>query len=131
MLTCGWPAKRSRKTGISRSSSSTAITRTSLLRDQFGQHARPRPDLEHDVSGGQISGGHDPGAVRRIYEEILSQAFLGMDAEGGEPLDHSSSSFKIVMNASCGISTEPIIFMRFLPAFCFSNSLRLRVMSPP
>ena len=35
------------------------------------------------------------------------------------------------MNASCGTSTWPSIFMRFLPAFCFSSSLRLRVMSPP
>ena len=29
------------------------------------------------------------------------------------------------------MSTLPIDFMRFLPAFCFSNSLRLREMSPP
>ena len=35
------------------------------------------------------------------------------------------------MNASCGTSTRPTIFMRFLPSFCFSSSLRLRVMSPP
>ena len=35
------------------------------------------------------------------------------------------------MNASWGTSTRPMDFMRFLPSFCFSNSLRLRVMSPP
>ena len=35
------------------------------------------------------------------------------------------------MKASWGISTEPTIFMRFLPAFCFSRSLRLRLTSPP
>ncbi len=35
------------------------------------------------------------------------------------------------MNASCGTSTRPTIFMRFLPSFCFSRSLRFRVMSPP
>ena len=29
-------------------------------------------------------------------------------------------------NASCGISTLPTFFMRFLPSFCFSRSLRLR-----
>ena len=34
-------------------------------------------------------------------------------------------------NASCGTSTAPTCFIRFLPAFCFSSSLRLRVMSPP
>ncbi len=35
------------------------------------------------------------------------------------------------MKASCGTSTRPIVFIRFLPSFCFSSSLRLRVMSPP
>ena len=30
-----------------------------------------------------------------------------------------------------GIMTLPTIFMRFLPFFCFSRSLRLREMSPP
>ncbi|VEP41698.1 Succinate-semialdehyde dehydrogenase (acetylating) [Tessaracoccus lapidicaptus] len=33
--------------------------------------------------------------------------------------------------ASWGTSTRPTIFIRFLPSFCFSSSLRLRVMSPP
>jgi len=35
------------------------------------------------------------------------------------------------MNASCGISTLPTLFMRRLPSRCFSSSLRFRVMSPP
>src|SRR5262249_25440831 len=34
-------------------------------------------------------------------------------------------------NASWGTSTVPICFIRRLPSFCFSRSLRLRVMSPP
>ena len=33
--------------------------------------------------------------------------------------------------ASCGTSTRPMVFIRFLPSFCLSSSLRLRVMSPP
>src|SRR5437868_6875279 len=33
--------------------------------------------------------------------------------------------------ASCGTSTRPMVFIRFLPSFCFSSSLRLREMSPP
>ena len=42
-----------------------------------------------------------------------------------------SRSLSTAMNASCGTSTEPSIFIRFLPAFWRSRSLRLRVMSPP
>jgi len=30
-----------------------------------------------------------------------------------------------------GMSTRPTRFIRFLPSFCFSISLRLRLMSPP
>ena len=45
------------------------------------------------------------------------------------PLAPSEDS--AAMNASWGTSTRPTIFMRFLPSFCFSNSLRLREMSPP
>ena len=48
-------------------------------------------------------------------------------------LNHSipQSIFNTARNASCGISTRPNCFMRFLPSFCFSSSFRLRVMSPP
>src|SRR5690242_7100275 len=42
-----------------------------------------------------------------------------------------SSSLSTAKNASCGTSTLPTAFMRFLPSFCFSSSLRLRLMSPP
>ncbi len=42
-----------------------------------------------------------------------------------------SPKFKIAKNASWGISTPPTCFMRFFPAFCFSNSFFLREMSPP
>ena len=39
--------------------------------------------------------------------------------------------FNTAMKASWGMPTLPNCFMRFLPSFCFSRSLRLRVMSPP
>ena len=42
-----------------------------------------------------------------------------------------SSTLRIAIKASCGTSTEPMAFMRFLPSFCFSSSLRLREISPP
>ncbi len=43
----------------------------------------------------------------------------------------SSSILRTLRKASCGTSTEPMAFIRFLPAFCFSRSLRLRETSPP
>src|SRR5690606_29639124 len=46
-------------------------------------------------------------------------------------LSADASEDSAAMKASCGTSTRPMVFMRFLPSFCFSSSLRLRVMSPP
>ena len=43
----------------------------------------------------------------------------------------SQSSLRAEMKTSPGTSTRPIDFIFFLPSFCFSSSLRLRVMSPP
>jgi len=43
----------------------------------------------------------------------------------------SSPTLSRARKASCGMSTRPMRFMRFLPSFCFSSSLRFRVMSPP
>ena len=42
-----------------------------------------------------------------------------------------TSEVSAAMKASCGTSTRPMDFMRFLPSFCFSSNLRLRLMSPP
>ena len=44
---------------------------------------------------------------------------------------YSSSIDKTDKKASCGTSTDPMAFIRFLPAFCFSRSLRFRETSPP
>jgi len=41
------------------------------------------------------------------------------------------STFSAAINASCGMSTLPNCRIFFLPSFCFSRSLRFRVMSPP
>ncbi len=45
--------------------------------------------------------------------------------------DYSSPTLRTARKASCGMSTLPIRFMRFLPSFCLSSSLRFRLMSPP
>jgi hypothetical protein len=49
----------------------------------------------------------------------------------GERNERQSSSLRALMKTSPGTSTRPIDFIFFLPSFCFSSSLRLRVMSPP
>jgi|SRR6516164_9765752 len=52
----------------------------------------------------------------------------GASVEGRSQLSLTRSTAR---KASCGMSTRPMRFMRFFPSFCFSNSFRLRVMSPP
>ncbi len=52
-----------------------------------------------------------------------------LSARGRKRRRHSTCS--TARNASWGISTAPTCFMRFFPSFCFSRSLRFRVMSPP
>ena len=71
-----------------------------------------------------LDGAHVPGAdvARKGSEHQRSQDLHEL---------HQSSTCKMARNASWGTSTEPICFMRFLPAFCFSRSLRLRLTSPP
>ncbi len=64
-------------------------------------------------------------------EERRGEALRGMLELRADPHGASSPARSTARKASCGISTWPTIFMRFLPAFCFSSSLRLRVMSPP
>jgi hypothetical protein len=48
-----------------------------------------------------------------------------------QPRRRQASIFSAARNADWGISTLPNWRMRFLPSFCFSSSLRLRLMSPP
>ena len=58
-------------------------------------------------------------------------ATSAMSSQLSPPCIYLPSTCRMARNASCGISTEPTCFMRFLPAFCFSSSFFLRVMSPP
>ncbi len=44
---------------------------------------------------------------------------------------YSSLLRSTARKAFWGMATEPTIFIFRLPSFCFSSSLRLRVMSPP
>ena len=53
------------------------------------------------------------------------------ESSGSQPASRYSSTRSTARKASCGMSTRPTRFIRFLPSFCFSRSFRLREMSPP
>ena len=59
-------------------------------------------------------------AERQVHVEVAGAGHL-----------RSLSRLRTARNASCGTSTPPTCFIRFLPFFCFSSSFRLREMSPP
>ena len=62
------------------------------------------------------------------FRLIISNA---INASPGLAGDYSSPTLSTARKASCGISTLPMRFIRFFPSFCFSSSLRLRLISPP
>jgi phosphatidylethanolamine-binding protein (PEBP) family uncharacterized protein len=69
-----------------------------------------------------------PGEPRRA---LSARALAPTRVDGGRQRATHTSTFSAAMNASCGMSTLPNWRMRFLPSFCLSKSLRLRVTSPP
>lgn len=56
---------------------------------------------------------------------------MGESDGGASGHIYSAPVSRMAMKALCGMSTEPMLFMRFFPSFCLAHSLRLRVMSPP
>jgi hypothetical protein len=73
---------------------------------------------------------HLAGAGRSHEGRIVPQAQVATKPEDDRRRLYSSNR-RASMKASWGTSTRPMFFMRFLPSFCFSRSLRLRLMSPP
>src|SRR5713226_8843302 len=75
--------------------------------------------------------------VQKVYSRRLEGAITERRTSVGTAPSkyHSSSPVEVTLRtarkASWGMSTWPTRFMRFFPSFCFSRSLRLRVMSPP
>ena len=87
--------------------------------------AGPRPGGDR----GRPVGGHRRGAGRQLseYHSILDCGQKSCSRGS----TRQSSSLSAETKASWGTSTRPMFFIFFFPSFCFSSSLRLRVMSPP
>ena len=92
------------------------------------------------IGDGQLGGGglgRRGAAEQREQDEEEREQGSGHQGKGtparGASSGHerSSPSSRTARKASCGISTRPTCFMRFLPSFWRSSSLRLRVISPP
>lgn len=79
--------------------------------------ARPHRNAEAPAPGNQGAGARDAERSRTASYFFFPVAESSLDSTA--------------MKASWGTSTEPTIFIRFLPSFCFSSSFRLREMSPP
>ena len=89
------------------------------------EHDRQQPAVPGnlvEVAGSAVRRGDELGLAIAFFPLVGGGALLG--------LVHPST-LSTARNASCGISTDPTDFMRFLPSFCFSSSLRFREMSPP
>gem|GEM_PF-5543590 len=100
-----------------------------------GGHAVHAPVDEDPELGIQIPLGDDV-VLQAVPRWAIGSGRVRQDhgrtlPSGHRPSHAHSATFKTLRNASCGSSTEPICFIRFLPSFCFSRSLRLRVTSPP
>ena len=98
------------------------LPRASQIRGQLARAPRERLRAAHEdgAFGGLARTTLAPGVARHGLVHMPTH-FLPV----------GTSEVRAAMNASCGTSTRPIDFMRFLPSFCFSSSLRLRLMSPP
>jgi hypothetical protein len=97
------------------------------------------PD-DRDENGRHPAAGTDPLPVGcRPWSRPAGVRVCHVRAAGEPAGDHflpgalpsAESEESAAMKASCGTSTRPTIFIRFLPSFCFSSSLRFRLMSPP
>ena len=90
---------------------------------------RPRPLGQRRVAEAAHLVASGPRQVEAVPHRRVADARVDEDDHFlPSPSPESSSTAR---NASWGTSMRPTCFMRFLPSFCLSRSLRLRVMSPP
>ena len=80
--------------------------------------------------GAVVAGVADDGDEVAVAAPVRAERQVHVEVAGAGHL-RSLSRLRTARNASCGTSTPPTCFIRFLPFFCFSSSFRLREMSPP
>ena len=116
---------------------------TRAAHDAFRQRGAAAGRARRRSSGRRRRHRLGAGDAERALERADARVAVGRRAERRSVRTRSASRapprylfagsfrFSTARNASCGTSTPPTLFIRFLPFFCFSSSLRLRVMSPP
>ena len=95
---------------------------------------QPRPDVRDEHAGEEQAGrcsDAGSGTSRTDASSVRRDRPDRAVPTGQNAVAVQSSSRRAEMNTSPGTSTRPIDFIFFLPSFCRSRSLRLRVMSPP
>ena len=94
-----------------------------------GADDAPETDLSPVATG--LSASADDARRLAAAFRVLDLSLHVMLEEARRAGAQLSPIFRASMKAACGMSTLPNWRMRFLPSFCFSSSLRLRVTSPP
>ena len=154
------PFRGGRVSWVGRGASGVAVQAKSvvmqtMLRDASPAHHQPRyppvggldpPRLARTTLDDQFAGTSRVALRQQMFREVdhpvARRATPGANNRSPQlpdrtyffsrpPAEPAGSLDSAAMKASCGTSTRPTIFIRFLPSFCFSSSLRLRVMSPP
>ncbi len=97
------------------------------VKERDDPDAQRRDDDSHGEKDGRAD--REREARQRCVVEVGLRGH-GRETTGATAARYSSRR-RAATKASCGTSTRPICFIRFLPSFWRSSSLRLRVMSPP
>ncbi len=104
---------------------------TGVEEDHPGRARGPAQAIIVHEEGDQLVGPRGSGHQRGVVGQ--AQVPAEPDDGGAGALSHPAQSSRrsAETKASGGTSTRPMLFIRFLPSFWRSISLRLRVMSPP
>ena len=123
-------AEIARELGRQRSTVGRELQAGSALRGLGGFFRRGRDGTAvHPAARAFL--GLDPALLEKGLVVAVRRAAGEEQGEGEEGEWFHQLVLSTAMKASCGMFTRPMDFMRFFPSFCFSKSLRFRLMSPP